>query len=330
MRRTYICYGLQLRADGEIPGLVPGADTTAPDVAVWLRQIPPIQVATRTLWYESPASNRQGRPTLTIWRTVPDDAFHFVYHDGTEFLIDASGSHVWCTKPPMATVDDVAVYLRGPVLGLVLRLRGILCLHASAIAAGDGAIAILGEAGAGKSTTAAGFLELGFPLLADDVAALDDDGDVFRVRAGYPRLNLWPDVGNALYGHIEPLPRVAPSGGLDDSWDKRYVELEPGRQFQSESRPLTAVYVLGQRSPEDGAPWIEALSAANAFMALTNQTYANYALDASLRTGEFQALGRLVRAVPVRMVTPHRDPARLMDLCCAILRDCSLVSAGGR
>ena len=42
-------------------------------------------------------------------------------------------------------------------MGFVMLLRGIVCLHASAIAIDDEAIALLGPAGSGKSTTAAAF-----------------------------------------------------------------------------------------------------------------------------------------------------------------------------
>jgi hypothetical protein len=327
--RAYSCYGLRLHADDQIPGLLADSWTPRPDVIVSFSGMPHVSRESRALWYESRRVGRDGRITLSIWRTTPAGAFQFAYHDGTQFLIDVTGTRVWCSRPPASTREDAAVYLRGPVLGLVLRLRGVLCLHASAIATRCGAIAILGDAGAGKSTTAAGCLKLGCALLADDLAALDEDCNQFRAQAGYPRLNLWPDTGEALYGDVQTLPRVAPLGGLDDSWDKRYVDLRPGREFQPAAKPLAAIYLLGERSAEVSAPRIEAMSAPDAFVALINQTYANYALDAPMRAGEFQALGRLVRALPVRKVTPHADPARLMDMCRAILDDCACVSPAG-
>jgi dephospho-CoA kinase len=58
-------------------------------------------------------------------------------------------------------------------------LRGVVCLHASAVAIGDEAIALLGPAGSGKSTTAAAFAERGYSVLAEDVVTLDDRGDHF-------------------------------------------------------------------------------------------------------------------------------------------------------
>ena len=252
---------------------------------------------------------------------MPEGAFHFVYGDRIEFLIQPDGSEVWCTWPEAATVADAAVHLYGPILGLVLRLRGVVCLHASAIALGCSSIALLGSSGAGKSTTAAGFVKLGFPLLSDDVTALNPDGDRFSVLPGYPRLNLWPDAGGVLYGSPDALPRVAPPGGINRSWDKRYVDLAADDRFQRMPLSLAAVYVLGDRAAGDAAPRIEPLSPKDAFMTLTDETYVNYALDESMRATEFRVLGQLVRTIPVRIVTAHDSASRVLDLCAAILDD---------
>ena len=50
----------------------------------------------------------------------------------------------------------------GPVFAFVLRLRGAVTFHASAVRIGD-AVAFLGPQGAGKSTTAAALALRGCP-----------------------------------------------------------------------------------------------------------------------------------------------------------------------
>ena len=275
----------------------------------------------RVLWYESVELNVLGRPNLVIWRHAPDGAFHFVYDNQVEFLIEPDGRQIWCAWPERATVSDAAVYLRGPILGFALRMRGVLCLHASAIAIGGSAITIVGAPGAGKSTTAAGFIKLGYSLLADDVAALSMEGGNFHVLPGYPRLNLWPDAGKALYGDADPLPRVTPSDGINDWWDKRYLDLDIDREFSSHPLPLSAVYLLCERAADDERPRVERLSAKDAFMTLAEQTYANYALDESMRAKEFDGLGWLMRTTPIRLVYPDDRTDRLADLCDSILHE---------
>lgn len=324
MNRRYVCYGLHILADSEIPGLIPSAFPSSADVRIHLNEFPEELLDCEWVrWYQSPWSNREGRPNLTIWRTTPAGVYHFAYDDRTEFLIQADGSQVWCTWPEGATAVDTAVYLRGSVLGFVLRLRGVVSLHASAIAVGGCAIAILGAAGAGKSTTAAAFVQCGFPLLTDDITALRREGRNFQVLPGYPRLNLWPDAVATLRGSRDALPRLTPTGGINAWWDKRYLDLEMSRQFHRAASRLAAVYVLGERSADDRAPYIQPLSPRSAFMAIADRTYVNYALDESMRAMEFHVLADLVQAVPVLLLTPHSSQERLPSLCKAILEDYS-------
>jgi len=58
-----------------------------------------------------------------------------------------------------------------PVLGLLLRCKGVTCLHASAVSFGEHSVAFVGPAGAGKSTTAATFARQGYGVISDDIAA---------------------------------------------------------------------------------------------------------------------------------------------------------------
>src|SRR5439155_24208272 len=134
---------------------------SATDVQIWLQSSPSslgemLETAPE-LWYTSPDQDDRGSPNLTAWKMARQAYFKLHYSDGTEFIIDRKGTEVWCVWPDTLTLEDAVVYLLGPVLGFVLRLRGITCLHASAISVGDRAVVLLGPAGAGKSTTAAAF-----------------------------------------------------------------------------------------------------------------------------------------------------------------------------
>jgi serine kinase of HPr protein (carbohydrate metabolism regulator) len=60
------------------------------------------------------------------------------------------------------------------MMGFVLLLRGCISLHACAVAIDDRAVAIVGPAGAGKSTTAAALADQGYSILAEDVVTLQD------------------------------------------------------------------------------------------------------------------------------------------------------------
>jgi hypothetical protein len=224
--------------------------------------------------------------------------------------------------PENYAFEDATTYLLGPVLGFILRLRGITCLHASAIAVGGQAIAVVGFPGAGKSTTAAAFARCGYCVLSDDVVALIDRRDHFLVPPGYPRVNLWPDSVRALFGFEDALPCISPT------WDKRYLALgENGHRFERKSLPLGAIYVLDGRS-NSLTPQIEDFAGTQAFLTLMTNTYVNYLLDRDMRRRDFDILSRVAAGVPVRLVSPPGDPARLPELCEAISSDALRLMAG--
>jgi hypothetical protein len=153
-------------------------------------------------------------------------------------------------------------------------------------------------------------------VLAEDVVTLDDRGDRFLVRPGYPCIRLWPPAVKALYGSETHLPKLTPN------WDKCYLDLSA--QFQGEALPLAAIYQLGERHHDSAAPFIETLDRSEALMALVANTYATKLMDKLMRAREFELLTRVVGNVSVRRVTPHADPARITELCNLIVDDFSL------
>ena len=237
-------------------------------------------------------------------------------------MVDRFGTSVSATWSSEATIDDTATYLLGPVLGFVLLLRGIHSFHASAVAVGTRAIALVGPAGAGKSTTAAAFAGLGYHVLSEDVVALAPrDGD-FYVQPAYPCIRLWPESVAALFGAPDALPLLTPN------WDKRYLDLSNrSHRFQQDPLPLAALYVLGDRSDNPTAPRVETMPPRAAMIELTGNAYVPYLKDKAARIGEFVLLRQVIARVPVRRVIPHRDPDRIALLCEVILDDFAELTA---
>ncbi|HEX5726406.1 MAG TPA: hypothetical protein VFX98_13115 [Longimicrobiaceae bacterium] len=309
-------FGLTLLADEPLPGLAGGPAAGGAEVRVHLRRLPAWLTAeaerAAAPWPRPAPPPEDGEPPLDV-RRLAGGALLLRYRDGVRFVLDAAGREVWADWPAAHGLDYAATYLVGPVLGLLLRLRGVLALHAAAVAVGGRALVLAGPAEAGKSTLAAAFARAGHPVLADDVAALDEAGGGFRVLPAFPRLRLWPDAAEALFGRADALPRLA------EGWEKRALDLAPGAGFQPEPLPLAAVYLLGARSEE--GPRVEPLSGGAPLVSLAALTYAAPLLDAGMRRDEFAALARLVRQVPVRAAVPHLSPARLAALVDALAAD---------
>lgn len=309
-------YGLRINLSHRVPGLS-FSNPHDPDIQVdfgvmpaWLGD----EQITRKLWFVRPNELPDADPRLIVWALR--DHYHLRYADGTQFLVDNAGTRVWATWPnETLTLEDTATYLLGPVMGFVLLLRGCVSLHACAVVIDDRAIAIVGPAGSGKSTTAAGFAELGYAVLAEDVVTLKDRGDEFLVQPGYPSIRLWPSSVEALYGSGATLPRLTPT------WDKCYLDLTQEKyEFQQQPLPLAAIYLLGERRDE-AAPSISEIAPQDRLMSLVANTYVTYLMDRTMRAREFETLNRILNAVPIRKVTPHSDPRRIGGLCRTIIED---------
>ncbi len=261
-------------------------------------------------------------PALVVSRT--DSEFQFRYDDA-QFLVSGDGNRVVAATSPGSSHEDTCTYLVGPVLGFVLRLRGMVCLHSSVVVLDGFAVALCGEPRAGKSTSAAAFAQLGYPVLAEDVGALQEGDAGFIVQPGYPRVNLWPDAAASLFGESGPLPAITPN------WGKRYLGLarppssanaQSGAghpAFHSEPARLGAIYILEDRIPQPAA--FRPLAPMDALLALARNTYSWYLLDPAMRAREFGVLQRLVRAVPVRGASASDGVDGIRGFCTALLED---------
>ena len=312
-------YGLQIQFNERVPGLsFSSSQSGTPELQVDFGAMPAWfgnEPLTRDLRYvRTDDAEPSQKPRLLVWSI--GDYYHLQYKDGTEFIVDHAGTRVWATWPAdTLTLEDTATYLLGPIMGFVLLLRGFVSLHACAVAIDDQAIAIVGPAGSGKSTTAAGFAELGYAILAEDVVTLREPGASFMVQPGYPSIRLWPSSVKALYGSTATLPRLTPT------WDKRYLDLTQSQyDFHNQPLPLAAIYLFAERTGPP-APFVREMTASEALLSLIANTYATYLMDRQMRAREFELLNRVLKSVPIRRVTPHADARRIGGLCRTIVED---------
>jgi len=209
----YSAFGLILGCNFAIKGLTAIAHNVNPiDVRICLGSSPYLagEVA-EELFYVSDYCNSAGKPELQIWRSANGTYLRMHYLDGLQFWLDRSGREVWGLLPHGFSTDDALSYLLGPVLGVLLRLRGTVCLHASAIVFEDRVIAFVGGEGAGKSTTAAAFSSSGYRVVTDDIVALTERDGRFRVLPGYRHLclcQMWSNRSTDLQMHCPSLFRT--------------------------------------------------------------------------------------------------------------------------
>jgi hypothetical protein len=320
---AYSVFGLSLGSNLRIPGLQPTLSRNpALDVEVVLDGLPfacsTHKAGREALIYVSPIRTESGEHALRIW-TIADGAFlRLEYFDGMRFWLDREGKTVWASWPDSSSLEDAATYLLGPVFGLLLRLRGVTCLHASAVVFGDRAVAFVGGEGAGKSTTAAAFARRGHAVLSDDIVALVEFDGIFHVMPAYPYLSLWPDSVEMLYGPGKALP------SFSASFDKRFLSLAGNNlRFKEQSLPLGAVFFLSGRTTDSNAPLLENLPPKECLLALVANSYATNLLTPEMRAREFELLGRVLALVPCWRLRPHVNASRINRMCDLIQEACA-------
>ena len=308
---TYTVCGLRVRSDRNIPDLI-SADTNCPDVEVAFSEHPEFHRFDKPIVrYSSKEFTASGDPTVRLCEVKSRSLYVLLYGDGTKFVIDAAGSRIWASWIGESTFEDTLTYFLGPVLGFVLRLRGVTCLHASAIVVDDVAIALCGPGGAGKSTMAARFSRMEYPVLSDDIVTLDKSGTSFLVQPAPARLRLWPSAVEHFYGDRNALPRLTPS------WEKQYLDLRSRGQFRPDPLPLAAIYLLG--NSEHGE--IVESPRSHCMIQLVGNVYVNYLLPRRFRQQDFVRIADVVHAVPVRQVNVRDDFTALEGTCQTILDD---------
>lgn len=319
MPHSFELFGFSVACDYALPGLF-STRISSPDIVVTLGCAPSASElcgSAEELACTSVITTPSGEPAFRLFRTQAGTN-HLIYSDGAEFWLDPAAGRIWARWPESLSLHDVFTYLLGPVFGLFLRLRGIVCLHASAIALHKRAVLFLGDPGAGKSTTAAAMSMRGHRLIADDIVGiLERDGQFLAIPA-YPYVSLWPQSAEMICGLDVKLPNLFP--GFEK---QRFTP----SSFQESPVPLGAVFVLGERSSGDNLPRIEELPLREQLLALVANSYATRILSEKARAEEFQLFGRMVGAIPIRRLLAHSDPTRLSSFCEFIEQNCNRLAA---
>jgi len=322
---SYLAYGLLFTSNRPIPGFQNADSIPRPaDVHIKFGSSPKYNsaISESKLRYASSYVSQTGVPDLRVWDVANGEFLRMLYSDGAEFWLDQELLTLWVQWPSSSSLENTLSYLVGPILGLLLRLKGIVCLHGSAVSINDRGVVFVGPEGAGKSTTAAAFATQGHAVLSDDIVGLTERGVEFRILPAYPRINLWPDSVKLLFGSPDALPMITAG------WDKRCFKIGEveGTKFEERSLALGAIYVLGEEAGTSGES-VETIPQKTALMMLIGNTYATNFLDANQRAQEFEVLSRLVGAVSVRQINSGREGVGPQELCKMIQRDFASITS---
>jgi hypothetical protein len=113
------------------------------------------------------------------------------FDDGAGFRVSADADRIDINSMAEASAHRDEMLL-GPALMLALSMRGLYGLHASSVLGSEGAVALLGPSGSGKSSLARHAVSEGALRLSDDVTPLTRLDAGMRVLPRFPQLKLAP------------------------------------------------------------------------------------------------------------------------------------------
>ncbi len=175
----YRAFGLVFDSELELPELDRTDRSLDADVRIRLRPI--------------------NRTALNVGRSTYEysSTEQFLHWPGVgSFLIRGTGV-IDIEAAPGAGAGLLRLPLLGPVMALLLHLRGMLVLHASAVSINGRIAVFVGNKGAGKSTTTAAAVERGHLLFTDDLLALSFAGTGQpEAFPGFPSVKLVSDCSH--------------------------------------------------------------------------------------------------------------------------------------
>jgi uncharacterized Zn-binding protein involved in type VI secretion len=242
-------------------------------------------------------------------------ASHFEPGDGEALLSWPEVGHFIVAHGTTVTMhlhegvgDDLArLPLLGPILGTLLRQRGRIVLHASAVSIEGRVAAFLGHKGYGKSTTAAALHAHGHPVVTDDILSVEmGEENTGTVWPGFSRLSMWPDAASAVGQDPSTL------AALHERVSKRAVPAREGFAAQR-ALALDGIYVLGQGDRLE----CNVLSPREAFVELLRHSYCSGQLgqfSSDALSPLFRQYSRLVETVPVYQLDRPDDLTKLPDI----------------
>lgn len=194
---------------------------------------------------------------------------------------------------PTAPESYLAFPILGPVMAWILHIREIMTLHASAVRWRGLTIGFLGDKMAGKSTTAAAFIENNAELITDDLLAFDmSDAQNPLIQPTFAQIKLTDLSANSVVlSGSEKLPLIF------DGFGKRQVRL---KSMQLTPVTCDAIFVLKREGTTPAIRWYDGGDRLQALMRYSyNVRFANAPLLLQARARHFRQCAELSKVLKI-------------------------------
>jgi hypothetical protein len=282
----YKVYGLSIGSELELPELIPDQNGKV-DVTISSGKVPEHlpEVRSSGILFEAGSND-----------------FLFKFQGIGRFRVQ-NGSRITVQAEKNALSEEIRLVLLGSSTGALLHQRGMLAIHGSAISDGKQTTILTGQSGVGKSTLAAGLLELGYSVIADDISVIAQKGEQdFVVERGIPHLKLWKDILVHL-NKADGLSKVRPQ--LEKFW-------LPIPAPQEGTPRLSKVVILSPSNLKD-FNYLEILGR-DKFHQLRNNTYRLQFIDKMNQTEvHFRNLSQVINSIQMFHVYRPHELINILD-----------------
>jgi hypothetical protein len=251
----YRAYGLTIQSEIALPELDPCPDGARTDVTIRL----------------APVSWPSADPQVGVIFDPGSDTQYIAWPNAARVRI-SKGSEIEIDPAAGVPMSLLRLPIVGPIMALLLHVRGYLVLHASAVSFGDGSAVFLGDREAGKSTIAAGLVAAGHRMLADDVVAVDCSNPAdLRVLPGFSQIKLRQAPADLGIRRATELPEAYPG------YAKRQYRLSDG--ISRGTAAPSKIYTLARANAAGLTP----LASVEGVMSLVRFSYMSRFRDDVLR-----------------------------------------------
>jgi hypothetical protein len=282
----YKVYGLNIGSELELPELSPVQNIKV-DVTIGFGKVP--------------EHLPEVRGSGVLFEAAFND-FLFKFEGIGRYRVQ-DGSRIIIQPEREALPAEIRLVLLGSSIGALLHQRGMLAIHGSAITDGKQTTILSGPSGVGKSTLAAGLLELGYSVIADDISVIgQNEKQHFIVESGIPHLKLWKDV----LAHLNKT----------DDFSKVRPQLEKYRipipVLEEETPSLSKIVILSPSNSTDFS-YSEILGR-DKFHLLRNTTYRLQFIDKMNKTEvHYRNLSQVVNSVQMFHANRPHDPLNILE-----------------
>jgi hypothetical protein len=178
---TYWAYGLKVGSQLPFPELLPLQNDDPCDLTVAWGSIPVIE--------KTPNGFHSEIYDITPTRyrmTIKDVASYFV-QEGKRIVIEAD---------EIADQDSIRLFCLSNAFAAALHQRKTIPIHCAALIDKGQLVLVLGDSGAGKSTTMASLVQKGLKPFSDDVCVPFQDPETGRISlfSSYPMMKFWKET----------------------------------------------------------------------------------------------------------------------------------------